>query len=520
MRRLLTALLLAAGIAAFAFSTMGAEDETIDANRYWVEMDNAFGMIEGADVKVAGVRAGQIKSFKIDEKTYRALVEIEISAKGFGDLRKDVFCESRPQSLIGEYFLDCLPGKAQEKVAEGSTIPVEQTASTIPVDLVNNIMRRPFRERFSIILGELGAALTARGEDLNETIRRANPALRETDKVLRVLGEQREIIRDLTANADRVVGELAAKRTEVTRFIQEARDTSAASAERAPQIREQFQRLPVFFRELRETMPRLGAAADAQRPAVATLAEQSKLLQRFFNDLGPFSEASRPAFRTLAGAADIGREAVKAARPRVKELGVFAAGLPELVTNLAITLEHLNDRKFAVEKDPRSPGGQGYTGLEAILQYLFRQSQATNTYDGNSYLLKVSVFLDNACAQYTDAKGAQNEATNYCRAVLGPNQPGINQPDPTKKPAVKAKKRTKKEVKAEQERRTEDEKREDIKREIVKQLLPGLDLPEQVPIPPEIEAMIQQLLPEVQAQLPDTTTNTTDGPLMDFLFGK
>jgi virulence factor Mce-like protein len=518
MRRLLTALLLASGLAAFALSSMGAEENTLQGSRYWVEMDNAFGLIEGADVKVAGVRAGQIKTFEIDPKSYRARVEIEISAKGFGDLRQDVFCESRPQSLIGEYYLDCLPGKAPERLTEGSTIPVEQTASTIPVDLVNNIMRKPFAERFSIILGELGAALTARGEDLNETIRRANPALRETDKVLRILAEQRGIIRDLTENADRVVTELAEKRTEVSRFIDEARDTSAASAERAPEIREQFQRLPVFFNELRQTMPRLGNAAEAQTPAVATLAENAQLLERFFDTLGPFSEASRPAFRTLAGASEIGRQAVRVARPRVAELRAFSTNLPELVKNLAITLEHLDDRRFATEKDERSPGGQGFTGLEAFLQYIFRQGQATNVYDANSYLLKVSVFLDNNCAQYANAAQASDPAREYCHAWLGPNQIGINQPDPTKSPAT-AKARKKQTRKAGREERARPqatatptptatpEKRRDSPVDAVEDRLPA-----------DVQKLLEEILPDLGgAPLPDTST---DAPLFDYLFGK
>src|SRR5919112_1882119 len=93
--------------------------------------------------------------------------------------------------FIGEIFIDCRPGTNPQRLEPGSTIPVEQTETTVPVDLVNNIMRRPYRERFSILLSELGAGLAARGEDLNETIRRAVPALRETDKVLKLLADQR-----------------------------------------------------------------------------------------------------------------------------------------------------------------------------------------------------------------------------------------------------------------------------------------------------------------------------------------
>jgi virulence factor Mce-like protein len=430
MRRILVTAFAVAVLVTGVFVATGVSDDG-GGSRFTVEMDNAFGLITGADVKVAGVRAGKITSLEVDRKTYRALVGIEITAKGYGDLRTDVFCESRPQSLIGEYFVDCLPGTNAAKLPDGARIPVERTGSTVPADLLNNIWRRPTRERFSILIGELGAALAGRGTDLNETIRRANPALRETDKVLAELARERATIRDLTDTAEDVVTRLAANRKDVTRFIREARDTSAVSADRQAELRAQFQRFPTFLRELRPTMQLLGEAADHQRPAFAVLAAQSDRLTRFLDTLGPFSEASRPAMRTLAAAARAGRPAVRASTPRLRELADFAEELPETVDNLDITLNHLHDRKFAVEKDSRSPGGQGFTGFEALLQYIFRQDMATNVYDANSYLLKVSAFLDNNCAQYADVAAARDPDKQYCRAVLGPSQPGIDQPDPT-----------------------------------------------------------------------------------------
>ena len=68
------------------------------------------------------MRAGKITEMRVDRKTHRALVDFEITKAGFGSLREDVFCESRPQSLIGEYFIDCKPGKG-EKLASGRDDP-------------------------------------------------------------------------------------------------------------------------------------------------------------------------------------------------------------------------------------------------------------------------------------------------------------------------------------------------------------------------------------------------------------
>jgi len=429
VKRILVVIAVLGAAAAAVLLTTGAKEDGAGKS-YWVELDNAFGLIEGADVKVAGVRAGKIASMKLDRDTYRALVQIEVKQGGFGSLRTDAFCETRPQSLIGEYFIDCTPGDAKRKLREGATIPVEQTGSTVPVDLVNNIMRRPFRERLTIIINELGAALGARGEDLNETIRRASPALRETDKVLALLADQKETIKSLYTDADVVIDRLADNRVDVGRFVEEARDTAQAAAERRGDLAAQFRRLPTFLRELRPTMVSLGEVADAQIPLLRNLNENAPRLTRFFKALAPFADASRPAFRTLAEAGRAGRPAIRAANPRINELRQFAAPAPEVSTNLALVLEDLDDKRRGPEADARAPGGR-YSGYEILMRYVFNQSQAVNIFDGNNYMLKIAAFLDNVCSNYTDAAQAKESRRDRCAAILGPNRPGINQPDPS-----------------------------------------------------------------------------------------
>ncbi len=178
-------------------------------------------------------------------------------------------------------------------------------------------------------------------------------------------------------------------------------------------------------------MKELGNVADDQGATLAKLDAQSKNLTETFNLLGPFADASRPAFRSLGKASETGDKAVKDAPATVRQLAAFAKGTPELGTNLALVLEHLDDRKFAIEKDPRSPGGQGYTGLEALLQYVYDQTMSTATYTATAHQLKVAAFVDK-CAEYADNKRLKDEnLEGDCGSRLGPVQPGINYPDPT-----------------------------------------------------------------------------------------
>src|SRR3954470_21428672 len=242
MKRVLGILLVLVGAGALTVFATGASNGD-SSPKYWVELDDAFGLISGGDVKVAGVRAGKIGDMKVDERTHRALVEIEIKKTGFGSIRTHVTCQARPQSLIGEYFLDCQPGISPTELKPGSTIPVTRTSSVVAPDLVNDVLRRPFRERFSIIVNELGAAVAGNAQNLNDAIKRASPGLRETDKVLRILGSQNHILANLVRDADKVIGDMADNKADVARWVVMADRASSTSAERRADIARGFNRL-------------------------------------------------------------------------------------------------------------------------------------------------------------------------------------------------------------------------------------------------------------------------------------
>ena len=124
-----------------------------------------------------------------------------------------------------------------------------------------------------------------------------------------------------------------------------------------------------------------------------------------------------------------GRQAVRAARPQVRELRRFARRTPDLGRNLRILLEDFDDPDRAVEPDPRSPGGRGFSGTQALLRYVFSQSLTINAFDELGYMVRAAVHTDK-CSPYADAERAKDPDLAECRAWLGPNQPGVNAPDP------------------------------------------------------------------------------------------
>jgi ABC-type transporter Mla subunit MlaD len=419
--RLISSLLAAVALlVAIAATTAGANDD----QRFTVVLDNAFGLTKGADLRSSGVKVGKVEELDVQRKTARALATVVVSRPDFAGFRKDVFCEVKPQSLIGEYFLDCAPGTSAEPASK--TIPVQQTAGTIPPDLVFEILRRPARERFGLILSELGSGLAARGEDLQTVIRRGVPALRETDEVLRILDANRRTLQQLTRDADQVLAAVAGNREDVRRFVTKAADTTDASADRRLQLAQTVDKLPRFLRELRPTLRDLGTAAKRQTPALRDLRLAAPDLTTLLRRLSPFADSARPAVRGLGRASVTGVEAAREARSTVRQLRALGTVATEPMRNLRFVLEDVNDRGRAVEPNRLSPTGAGFTGLEALLQYFFVQSQAINLHDSKGYLLKLGLLV-NQCSPYVNARTAIKDKahTNACKQWLGPNQPGI-----------------------------------------------------------------------------------------------
>jgi len=482
MRRMIASAVafIAAGV--FLFLTLGASSGSNSSGTYRIELQNAFGLVNGEQFKVAGVPVGTISSIDLCEFDHAAhcqypldaVVTVSANRRGFNQFRSDAFCQSRPQSLIGEYFLDCDPGSSGRVLKPGSTIPVSHTQSTIPADLVQNIMRLPYRERFTLIINELGAAVAARSMDIQSALRRADPALAETDNLLALLANDANTIKQLNVDANTVITALANNNRQVQQFIVEANNTAQDSASPAANpascgysasahcIEATWQRLPAFLEQLRPALVKLGAAADAQVPVFDNLNAAAGNLQRFFVDLVPFDHESVPALRSLGQASATGKPAVEAATPTVNDLQRFTGPVgcdqqskqifnctPELAQNLAIVLQWLDSRSHAVEPDPRSPdGGVGYTGLEGVLQYVFNITNAINTFTTWGHELAVDAFASTVCSPYTTPQTLANNLANYestggnlnsfnpqnprtCYAWLGPNQQGVNEPDPS-----------------------------------------------------------------------------------------
>jgi ABC-type transporter Mla subunit MlaD len=84
--------------------------------------DNGSFVVPGEEVRVAGATVGTVESVDVssDDEIVsdeggphavpgKAVVVMKIENSGFKDFRNDASCTIRPQSLIGEKYIDCTP---------------------------------------------------------------------------------------------------------------------------------------------------------------------------------------------------------------------------------------------------------------------------------------------------------------------------------------------------------------------------------------------------------------------------
>src|SRR6266576_141539 len=108
--------------------------------------DNGSFVVSGEEVRVAGAKVGTVQSVDVssDDEIVsleggrhavpgKAVVVMQIDNPGFKDFRTDASCLIRPQSLIGEKYIDCTPTQPRAPDTppppELSTISSGQTGS-------------------------------------------------------------------------------------------------------------------------------------------------------------------------------------------------------------------------------------------------------------------------------------------------------------------------------------------------------------------------------------------------------
>jgi phospholipid/cholesterol/gamma-HCH transport system substrate-binding protein len=378
--------------------------------------DNGSFMVKGEQVRIAGANVGEVESVgvtmpgEIDNFEHghpeaipgKAVIVMKIEDPGFQDFREDANCIIRPQSLIGEKYVDCRPTLPRApgtkpppplKVIESGQpgagerlLPLENNSTSVDPDLINDIHTLPYAQRFRLIFNELGAAVAGRGSDIKAAVERANPDLREADRVLEILSNQRNQLAQLASDSEEVLRPLAAQRAHVAGFLANAGAAGEATAERGADLEASLQKFPHFLREFRATMRSLQGFSDAGAPVASDLNEATPALTEATRHLAPFTSASTVALKALGNAAEASGPTFNAADPVVVKARNLARSGASPTTKLAEFLVSTKKTK----------------GWDYLVELIYNGTAVTNQFDQYGHFIQSVVALTN-CNEYEAA---------------------------------------------------------------------------------------------------------------------
>jgi len=387
--------------------------------------DNGGFMVKGEQVRVAGANVGEIESVGVTlpgevsayedgkEKSVsgKAVIAMKITDPGFQDFRSDASCLIRPQSLIGEKFVDCRPTVPRapgsppapplKQVPDGQPgagqylLPLGNNSTSVDPDLINDINKLPYAQRFRLIFNELGAGLAGRGADIEAAVKRANPALRDIDRLLGILNGQRDQLTQLAADSEQILEPLSRERASVAGFFANSGAAAQASSERGADLEASLRKFPAFLSEFRTTMRSLQGFSDAATPTFAALGKAAPSFTEATRLLTPFSAASTVSLKSLGVNAEESGPTFRKVDPLVIKARELARSGAEPTTQLA--------EFFASTKETR--------GFDGLVDLIYNATAANNAFDKYGHYTRLLTTLTNCLEYETEASGCSAKFT-------------------------------------------------------------------------------------------------------------
>lgn len=415
-RRIATLLVVAAAAMVVVVTSVGAGSE--DDYTVRLQFVSAGPITEGADVRVAGANVGIIDKIFVADNN-EASVVVKITDPAFQKFYKDAKCKIRLQSLIGERFIDCDPGTPTlpELPVDPSDdsrriMASKNTSAPVDIDELLDNMREPQRERFRVIINELGITLTGRGQDLQDILNRFDPTFKEVNDILRILARENKQLETLAVDGDRSLQALAKDRKSITSLFKNADKAARATNAKRAELAETLNRLPAFLDELEATSKVLKNFAEQAAPVAASARAAAPDLSTFVVGSKKFVDEANPALTRFGTTADVFRQQIPALQPLADILRVISDNRGS-VTNLRKLLEDFDSQA-------------GYNNLASLAIGL---TGAANGKDSFGHFVRSALTVNSACLLY------YQERSSSCAADFG-NRAADNLPPATKSSAT------------------------------------------------------------------------------------
>ena len=315
-----------------------------ESYRFTVHMPEAATLVEEADVRMAGVNIGKVKSKELDKGGARTIVEVQIDPE-YAPIPKDSHAILRQKTLLGETYLELTPGhKSAGTLQDGDRLSNSQVEPTTELDEIFTAFDPDTRQAFRDWVKELDGAISRghRSSDLNDAFGNFEGFAVDGAKLMQVLDEQDLAVHNLIRNTGRVFGAINERRGALRELIVNSKHTFEATASRDEALAETFAIFPTFLDESKATMARLEDFSRNTHPLVNDLKEPADDLGPTVRDLGDLAPHLEKLFRDLGPLIRVSRKGVPALEQTLKEAEPLTEAIHTFFPELNPILSYLN----------------------------------------------------------------------------------------------------------------------------------------------------------------------------------
>src|SRR5258708_23438366 len=162
------ALLSISGILFMAINTGQRFGPLPPQYRVSFSVKDADGLVEGSDVRIAGVPVGKVMAIQTTNDGAQVTLGIE-PGKGYDPVYTDGVVLIRPKSLLGEKYVDLQRGTSNVEIPDGGMLPQSQAFTQLEIDQALNNSDAATRKALSTDITALAQAFTNRPQATNPT---------------------------------------------------------------------------------------------------------------------------------------------------------------------------------------------------------------------------------------------------------------------------------------------------------------------------------------------------------------
>ncbi|WP_354699670.1 hypothetical protein DSM112329_05391 [Paraconexibacter sp. AEG42_29] len=260
----------------------------------------AASMGPGASVRIAGIQVGKVTS--VERKGAAAVLELKIG-KGKTPLPEDTRAAIRLRTLVGENYVELLPGRSTRTLASGGILPVSQTENYVEADEILSVLRGKTRDRARQLIQGFGSGLDGQGVRLNAMLKDTGDVVPAADDVTAILGKDRQQVAAVVDHVGDVMREIGDRDTSIRTLASAGRQTFQALADRDDGLKATLEELPPTLRQVQETSGLVKSVTARSAPVVANLARAVDDLRPVIANLRPAAQEGRGIMRNLSSAA-------------------------------------------------------------------------------------------------------------------------------------------------------------------------------------------------------------------------